>query len=254
MSRTLCLKLFLVPVLILGITLAGRRWGPAVAGWLSAFPVISSPILFFIATEQGAAFAAVSAIATLSAVLANLCFGLAYAWPATRSGWRLSIVSGLSAFAVAVLALNQWAPTLPLACGAVFGTLFVAPYCYPSGAGLANLEARSGGRSDLGWRMTAAGLLVLLVTGFASTLGPRMSGLLAMFPVMGSVLAVFSHRQYGPAFAILLLKNMVWGYYAFAVFCAVLAVCLPLFTVQAAFVLALGAAVSVQAAMRFVLR
>jgi hypothetical protein len=38
MNAVLVLKLALVPMLILGVTLAGRRWGPSVAGWLSAFP------------------------------------------------------------------------------------------------------------------------------------------------------------------------------------------------------------------------
>ncbi len=65
MTAVLLLKLFLVPALIALVTLAGRRWGPAVAGWLSAFPVVAGPILGFIALEQGAAFAARAAIGTL---------------------------------------------------------------------------------------------------------------------------------------------------------------------------------------------
>ena len=46
---------------------------------------------------------------------------------------------------------------------------------------------------------------------------------------------------------------MVWGYYAFAVFCAVLAVSLPLVTIAAAFAAALTAAVIVQAVVRLLL-
>ena len=45
-NTLLVLNLFMVPLLIAGITLAARRWGPAVGGLLSAFPVISAPILF----------------------------------------------------------------------------------------------------------------------------------------------------------------------------------------------------------------
>jgi hypothetical protein len=71
------LKLILVPALIAGVTLAGRRWGPAVAGWLSAFPVVAGPILLFMALEHGPTFAATAAIGTLSAVLAILAFGVA---------------------------------------------------------------------------------------------------------------------------------------------------------------------------------
>ncbi|HBF50271.1 MAG TPA: hypothetical protein DDX04_07705, partial [Massilia sp.] len=58
MTAVLALKLVLVPLLIYLVTLAGRRWGPSVAGWLSAFPIVAGPILLTLALEQGAPFAA----------------------------------------------------------------------------------------------------------------------------------------------------------------------------------------------------
>jgi len=79
MSTVLLLKLFLVPALIAVVTFAGRRWGPAVAGWLSAFPIVAGPILWFVALEQGAEFAAVAAVGTLVGVLAILVYGICYA-------------------------------------------------------------------------------------------------------------------------------------------------------------------------------
>ncbi len=80
-------KLLLVPALIGAITLAAHRWGPDVGGWLSGFPVVSGPVLLLLALERGAEFAARAAVGTLSAVIAILCFGLSYAWAATRFNW-----------------------------------------------------------------------------------------------------------------------------------------------------------------------
>jgi chromate transport protein ChrA len=51
--RVLILKLLLIPGFLLLISLAGKRWGPSVAGWLSGLPVVVGPILFFLAIEQG---------------------------------------------------------------------------------------------------------------------------------------------------------------------------------------------------------
>jgi len=99
--------------------------------------------------------------------------------------------------------------------------------------------------------MLAAAALVLGVTGGAETLGPRLSGLLAMFPVMASVLAVFSHHQAGAGFSIRLLRAMVYGYYAFAGFCLALALALPAMDRGLAFALALAAAVLLQALARW---
>jgi uncharacterized membrane protein len=85
------------------------------------------------------------------------------------------------------------------------------------------------------------------VTHFSSALGPQLSGSFAMFPVMASVLVVFSHRHSGAAFAVHLLWGMVLGYYAFFVFCIILTLMLPVTSIGLAFLMSLGAAVLVQA-------
>lgn len=248
----LLLKLLLVPALIAAITLAGRRWGAAVAGWLSAFPVVSAPVLGFIAVERGAAFAAEAATATLSAVLAILAFGIAYCRQALRHRWPRCLAVGFSAYALAVLALDALALPLPLSAVLVPLALALAPRAYPEAPPLQPSGAAP--RGDLLLRMVAGALLVLLVTGFAEPLGARMSGLLAMFPVMATVLAVFSQRQHGPGFAIRLLRAMVYGYYAFAGFCLALALALPRLPLAGAFALALGIALALQALTRLALQ
>lgn len=133
MVGILVLKLVLVPALIAGITLAGRRWGPAVAGWLSAFPVVAGPILGFMAIEQGPAFASTSAAGTLSAVLTILVFGIAYAWAATRHGWVLSLATGFAGYAAAVVGLGLGSPVLWISIPAVAVALLLAPGLYPTG-------------------------------------------------------------------------------------------------------------------------
>ena len=42
----LAFKLFLTPLLIVSVTLAGRRWGTAVSGLLIGLPLVSAPISF----------------------------------------------------------------------------------------------------------------------------------------------------------------------------------------------------------------
>ncbi len=248
----LALKLLLVPLLIAAVTLAGRRWGPAVAGWLSAFPVVAGPILYFIALQQGPEFTANAAVGTLSAVLAILAFGISYAWAASFSHWPTSLLSGFSGYALAVTLLTYWSPTLWVAAAAVLAALLLAPRLYPRPT-LSDSPSKKPA-NDIAWRMLAGALLVLLITHFSTTLGHRLSGIFAMFPVMGSVLVVFSHRQSGSAFTIQLLRGMVLGYYAFSVFCIVLALALVSFRINVAFLMALGGALLVQGLTRVVKR
>jgi hypothetical protein len=248
----LALKLWLVPLLIAAITLAGRRWGPAVAGWLSAFPVVAGPILYFIALDQGPEFTANAAVGTLSAVLAILAFGICYAWAASFRHWPTSLLAGFSGYALAVMLLTFWSPTLWVAAITVMAALLLAPRWYPEPM-VSDCPSRKPAK-DIAWRMLAGALLVLLVTHFSTALGHRLSGIFAMFPVMGSVLVVFSHRQSGSAFTIHLLRGMLLGYYAFSVFCIVLALALVSFRINVAFLMALGCALVVQGLTRILKR
>ena len=248
MNIVVALKLVLVPLLVAGVTLVGRRWGPSVGGWMSAFPILSAPILFFIVLQHGAMFAADATVGTLSAVLANVAFGVGYAWGATRFSWPLSLGVAFVGYFSAVACLVLWAPTLYLAAPVVLAALFLAPRLYPSRLPLAQTFSKPA--NDIYWRMGAGVLLVLLVTEFSFSLGPRLSGSLAMFPVMASVLVVFSHRQSGPDYAVRLLRGMVLGYYAFSIFCIVLSLTLPATSIGLAFLVSLSCAVLAQAISR----
>lgn len=244
----LCLKLTLVPALIGGVTLAGRRWGAAVAGWLSSLPVVAGPILFFVAMEHGSTFAATASIGTFSAIPALLAFGIGYAWTATKYQWPLSLLAGFAVYALVVGGLTISPPAIAWLGPSVIAALLLAPYLYPEPP---TCEAISLSSSwDIPLRMATGAVLVLLVTHFAARMGPRLSGIFAMFPVMSSVLVAFSHRYSGGAFAIRLLRGMVLGYYAFSAFCLVLSLLLPSFGITPAFLTALGVALLIQAVSR----
>ena len=246
----LAIKLVLVPVLIWCLTIAGRRWGPAVSGWLSAFPILSAPILFIVALQHGTAFAAGAALSTLTAVLGNTTFGICYAWSATRFSWIPSVLAGFAGYFLVIAGLYFWSPPVFLAAPVVLAGLLVAPRLYPVSAIESPAPAGAQPPNDMLWRMATGVSLVLLVTHFSSTLGPKLSGAFAMFPIMSPVLAVFSHRYYGSAYAIRLLQGMVLGYYSFSVFCIALVLALPVTSIGVAFLVSLGCAILMQAISR----
>jgi hypothetical protein len=69
---------------------------------------------------------------------------------------------------------------------------------------------------------------------------------LAPFPIITSVLAVFTHSHGGAVQVDLLLRNFLVGFYGFAAFCFALALCLDSLGGLAAFSAALAAALAVQ--------
>ena len=66
------IKLILTPVLMLGVSIAAKKWGTFWGGLLSGLPLTSGVILTFLAVEQGAGFtqtAILGAIPGLAAVM-----------------------------------------------------------------------------------------------------------------------------------------------------------------------------------------
>ena len=216
----LLLKLILVPVLIGALSLAGRRWGPAVGGWLAGLPWTSGPVALFLALEQGTTFASNAAQGTLMGLVSVAAFCLAYSVTAGRRGWMASMLVGWASFLVVTSALNGFTVSLG---GAFVGTLAVlaaVAVVLPEGG---HAEVR---RPSPWWeiplRMVAALAIVLLITGTAASLGPRLSGLLSPFPVYATVLAAFTHQFEGAPAATRLLRGVMIGLFSFALFFAIL--------------------------------
>ena len=242
MTATIAVKLVFVPALIYLVTWVGNKWGPAVAGWLSAFPVVAGPILGVMTFEQGAEFGAAAAQGTLLAVNAILVFSLVYAWASAKFSVLGSLLCSLTVYAITVAALSVLRLPLVACFLLVILMLVIAPMLLPH----ASAEDSRVVPNTVLWRMLAGAFLVMSVTFFAANLGPRLSGLLAMFPVMGTVLIGFSHHHSGRYFAISMLRGMMFGYYAFACFCAILALLLVKQPTILAFGAALACAIAVQ--------
>jgi hypothetical protein len=101
--------------------------------------------------------------------------------------------------------------------------------------------------------MVTATLLVVLITDAAPIIGPRLSGVLAAFPVYAAILTVFAHRS-GAAPAAAVLRGLLLGLFAFAGFFLVLGLALERAGLALAFIAAIAAALAIQAAsLRLVL-
>jgi hypothetical protein len=248
----LALKLVVTPALIGAATLAGRRWGQSVGGWLVGLPLTTGPVAFFIALDHGAAFAAAAVAGSLAGAIAEAAFSLGYGWVAVRSRWPLALVAGSVAFAAIGAALQGLAlGPVPLF-GLAVGALALSLRLLPASAHAARPAAPP--RWDLPARMALATAVVLVLTALAPRLGARLSGLLATYPLFAAILTAFGHRLQGPGAAISVLRGLLFGLFAFAAFCLVLALCLTRLGIAGGFAAAVVVALLVQAASLLRLR
>jgi hypothetical protein len=221
---------------------AGRRWGPGVSGWLTGLPLLAGPVSIFVCIEQGEAFAARAAGATLVGMWSSCAFCLAYQAASDR-GWMAASAASIVAFALATALFNAFA--IPAWLG-LAGVLIGAQLCLrviraPSAAGVA-VPAPAW---DMPARLAIAAGFVVLQTGIAGWLGPQLSGLVTPFPIVVILLTAFAHHQLGQAGATRVLRGFLIGMYAFAAFFFVVAVGMERLGATASYLLGLAACLAV---------
>jgi hypothetical protein len=230
-------KLLLAPGFVVGASLTARRFGPRVGGLVAGLPVVAGPILLVYALAHGRAFAAGAAAGTLLGLVSLIAFVVVYARLAGRMFWGASMLAGWLAFALCTVAFSSVSVPAGAALAIAAAGLLV---------GLASLpRARSDARAegpppawDLPLRAACALALVLTLTAVAGWLGPQLSGLLAPFPIIATVLATFTHAQRGTDELLRLLRGLLSGFGAFALFFFALALSLRQMDIAWSFALA----------------
>jgi hypothetical protein len=217
----LVLKLILAPVIIGSASLAGRRWGPAVSGWIVGMPLTSGPVIFFVALSHSTAFAANAALGVLSGGLSLVAYALTYSWLAVKFRWQIAITGSLLVFATSTTILQNF--TFPLqpvffmvATAIVLGLRFM-----PKDTVVKESESQPG-KWDIPFRILIGTSFILLLTGIAPLIGSRLTGLLTTIPLYVTILTVFAHRHQGPAAAAHVLRGLLYGMFAFTGFFIVL--------------------------------
>lgn len=245
----LLLKLTLVPLLIAAVTLAGRRWGDRAAWLLMALPVVAGPTLYFYAVEQGPAFAADAARATLLGLVAAAALSIAYVWLSTHWSWLPTLFLSWAAFGMVTMPLFEVELSAVGAFAAAVVALLAVRTAIPRVTALAGPVSRPWW--DVPLRMLAASVLVVVLTSVADRLGARVSGALTPFPVATAIIAAFTHAQEGPGAVARFFRGFIPGLCTFALFCAVLATALQSLPVATSFIVALAVQVAAQALITF---
>jgi hypothetical protein len=261
----LALKLILAPAFVVGASLIARRFGPRAGGLAGGLPVVAGPILLVLAIVHDRAFATRSATTSLLGLVSLSAFVVVYGFAAQRLRWPAALTLAWLAFLAMTALASAFhvsaAPALALAFASF--VLARATLQHPQGGLSPSSVAANpqGGQSpntavgpappvwDLPVRAGCAAAMVLAITAASAGLGPRLSGLLAPSPIITTVLAAFTHAQLGPDATLRLLRGMLTGFFAFALFSATIAMTLPHASIAVAFALATAVAALTQAAI-----
>lgn len=222
MTSALLVKLFASPLLIGLASLAGRRWGPNIAGLMGGLPLVGGPVILAVWLEHGGAYAREASLAAPAGVWANIVYMLVVGYASARLRWYAAIPLGWACYLAAALAIEGAGLAHSLALGlTVIPALWLAamhalprPAALPRSARLPPLE--------LATRMAAAATLVYTLATVSQRLGPELTGVLSGAPVAAVVIPAFLFANSGRDALLLALRGFLTGLMGFAVFFLVL--------------------------------
>ena len=246
MSTETWLRLALVPSAVLLASLAARRWGHAVSGYLGGFPMIGGPITLYLAIDHGPEFAARSALVTLAAIAGQAGHMLAFSEAGRAAGAVAGLLAGWATFAAVSAGAGSLPLTPALALALAIGGLLAMWRLLPQPRDAATLPAIP--PVELWLRLAAALALAAAILFGAATLGPTVSGILLSLPITGSIMPPFTLALYGPDALARLQRGFIAGLTGFAAFFLVVSVAVVPLGVVAAFTLATAAAIAMVAA------
>jgi hypothetical protein len=240
MTLLLLLKLAVPPVLVAVISLAARAWGPTVGALLMGLPWLTGPVLFFLTLEKGADFGVGASAGILLGVVCLCAYLLVWGMSSAVGPWPVCLVAASVAFAAAGSAMQGFRFDLVTAAGLAAICLLLTYLLLPRAA--STVMPAPLPWWDIPARMVATVALVAVISITADLLGPQLSGIVATFPVIVSVVGAFTHSQWGRDAARHMLRGLAVSLLAFVAFFLVVGLALPVVGLVGSYLVAVVAA------------
>jgi hypothetical protein len=219
-----------------------ERAGPLIGAMISTLPISAGPAYVFLALDHDRAFVAQSALTSLAVNAATTAFALIYATVAQRRGLILSVPIALGSWLMLAAAIEHASWSL---FGALVLNAVIFMVCIPLSHQFQHVKMPLALRRwyDMPLRATMVACLVVSVVGLSTRVGPAVTGILAVFPiVLTSLMLILQPRIGGPATAAV-LANTIWGLVGFGIALATLQLSIVPLGASAALPLALAVSI-----------
>ena len=218
---TLALRMAITAAFVVSASVVTERSGPVLGALVATLPISAGPSYVFLALDHDAAFIAEGALASLPVNAATIFLGLTYVVLAQRQS---AIVSCLTAVAVwiafaSVIRSVQWTLTAGLIANAVAFAI-----CVPLLRRFRHVKMPLMTRRwyDIPLRALLVATLVATVVTASGWVGPKISGIIALFPVVFTSMMLILHPRIGGPPTAAVLANSAGGLMGLGIAIAVL--------------------------------
>jgi hypothetical protein len=217
----LALRLAITAAFVVSSSIITERSGPVIGALVATLPISAGPSYTFLALDHDARFVAEGALASLPINAATIFLGLTYVKLAQRHG---ALFSWACAAAVWI-ALAQVVRMVPssLAFGLISNAVAFA-ICIPLMAPYRHVKMPLVTRRwyDIPLRASLVATLVAAVVTLSGWVGPKVSGIIALFPVVFSSMMLILHPRIGGPATAAVVANSGWGLLGFGAATAVM--------------------------------
>jgi hypothetical protein len=218
---TLALRMAITAAFVVTASVITERSGPVIGALVATLPISAGPSYVFLALDHDAAFIAEGALASLPINAATIFLGLTCVVLAQR---RSVLVSAGAAVAVwiafaSVIRSVQWT----LAGGLIVNAIAFA-ICVPLLQRYRHVKMPKITRRwyDIPLRASLVAILVATVVTLSGWVGPKISGIIALFPAVFTSMMLILHPRIGGPPTAAVLANSAWGLLGLGVAIAVL--------------------------------
>jgi hypothetical protein len=214
----LLLKMAVTAAFVIVATKAAERVGALVGAMIATLPIAAGPSYVFLAFEHDSAFIADSALGSLVVNASTGIMALVYAALAQRRSLAVSLGLALTVwFALAaVVRVVPWTTV-----GAIAFNVAVFVVCIRLADRFAHVRMPPVRQRwyDVPLRAVLVGLLVTAVVELSDRLGPTMTGILAVYPIVLSSLMLILHPRIGGPATAAVIAHTISGLVGFSLCC-----------------------------------
>ena len=218
---TLLLRMAITAAFVVTASVITERSGPVIGALVATLPISAGPSYVFLALDHDAAFIAEGALASLPINAATILLGLTYVVLAQRRSAAVSLAGAVIVW-LALAALSrtvQWSLA-----GGLLANAVTFAICLPLMQRFRHVKMPLITRRwyDIPLRASLVATLVATVVTASGWVGPRISGIIALFPIVFTSMMLILHPRIGGPATAAVIANGAWGLMGFGIAVAVL--------------------------------
>ncbi len=207
---------------VVSASVIAERSGPVIGALVATLPISAGPSYVFLALDHDAAFIAEGALASLPINAATIFLALTYVLLSQRFSLWVSAGAAITVWLMLATIIRQFQWTL--LAGVVVNAITFAVCVPPMRAYMHVKKMPLIARRwyDIPLRAALVAMLVATVVTTSGWVGPRISGIMALFPIVFTSLMLILHPRIGGVPTAAVIANSAWGLMGFGLAIAVM--------------------------------